>query len=77
MLSLTDDQKSQATAIFTAAHEANQSIRTNMQTARESLAEAVKKNATTGIDEAAATIGTLTGSQLPPRARPTRRSTRS
>lgn len=59
-LNLTDDQKTKATAIFTAAITNEQSIRTTMRTAHESLAAAVKKNDTATIDQVAAVIGTAT-----------------
>jgi Spy/CpxP family protein refolding chaperone len=60
-LNLTDAQKSQATTIFTNAATAAQSIHTNMQTARQTLRDAVKKNDSAAIDQAAQTIGNLTG----------------
>ena len=60
-LSLTDDQKAKATTIFTNAFTASQTIRSNLQTARESLFSAVKKNDTAAIDQLAATMGSLTG----------------
>ena len=58
-LSLTDAQKAQATTIFTDAFNAGQTAHTNLQTARQSLAAAVKKNDTAAIDQIAAAIGTL------------------
>ncbi|MBV6430979.1 MAG: hypothetical protein IANPNBLG_01101 [Bryobacteraceae bacterium] len=60
-LNLTDAQKSQATTIFTNAATAAQSVHTNMQTARQSLRDAVKKNDAAAIDQASQTIGNLTG----------------
>ncbi len=60
-LNLTEAQKTQATAIFTDAHTASETLRTNMQTARQSLLAAVKKNDTAAIDQLAVTIGALTG----------------
>ena len=59
-LNLTDDQKARATTICTDAHTAVQGIQTSMQTAREALAAAVKKNDVAAIDQAAAAIGTAT-----------------
>jgi len=61
VLSLTDAQKTTATNIFTTAATSAETIRTNMQTARQSLSEAIKKNDTATIDQASATVGTLTG----------------
>lgn len=51
-LTLTDAQKAGATSIYTNAYTAGQTIQTNLQTSRQSLAAAVKKNDT-------ATIATL------------------
>jgi Spy/CpxP family protein refolding chaperone len=61
MLDLTDAQKATATTIFAAAYTASQSIRSNSQTARESLSDAVKKNQTAMIDNLAFQIGTYEG----------------
>jgi Spy/CpxP family protein refolding chaperone len=60
-LSLTEDQKARATTIFTQAYTASATVRTSMETARQSLEDAVKKNATSAIESAAATLGTLNG----------------
>jgi Spy/CpxP family protein refolding chaperone len=60
-LTLTDAQKAGATSIYTNACTAGQTIQTNLQTSRQSLASAVKKNDTATIATLAATIGTLTG----------------
>jgi Spy/CpxP family protein refolding chaperone len=60
-LSLTDAQKTKATSIFTDASTANQSVRTSMQSNRQSLLDAVKKNDTAAIDQLSVTAGTLTG----------------
>jgi Spy/CpxP family protein refolding chaperone len=43
-LSLTDTQKARATAIFTDAFTAGQSIQADLHTNRQSLEDAVKKN---------------------------------
>jgi Spy/CpxP family protein refolding chaperone len=60
-LNLTDAQKAQATTIFTDAHNAGQSIRTSMQSNRQALSDAVKKNDTAAIDQLSATAGALSG----------------
>ena len=61
LLSLTDDQKAQATTIFTNAYTAAQSASSSVQTARQSLSDAVKKNDTATIDQVSATIGSAEG----------------
>jgi hypothetical protein len=61
LLDLTDAQKASATAIFTNAQAADQSIQTSLQEARQSLPDAIKKNNFAQIDTLAVTIGTLTG----------------
>jgi len=60
-LSLTDAQTAQATTIFTNAQSASQSILSSLQTARQSLSDAVKANNTATIDQVSVTIGTLEG----------------
>jgi len=60
-LSLTDAQKASALTIFTNAITAAQAAQTNVQTARTALTAAVKANNTAGIDQASATLGTLSG----------------
>lgn len=60
-LGLTDDQKAKATTIFTDAMTAEQTVQTSMHTARTALSDAVKANNSNAIDQAATTIGTLTG----------------
>ena len=60
VLSLTPNQQTQASAIFTNAAAASMVVRNNLQTARQGLADAVKNNDTATIDQAAATIGNLT-----------------
>lgn len=61
LLSLTDDQKSKALTIFTDAYNAGETARAGLQTARESLADAVKTNNTAAIDQLSGTVGTFTG----------------
>ena len=60
-LNLTEDQKANATKIFTDALAASENARTNSRTTRESLAQAVKSNDTAAIDRLSATLGTLNG----------------
>lgn len=60
LLTLTDAQQTQAKAIFTSAATAQEPLQTRMATARQSLAEAVKKNDIGAINSLAATIGDLT-----------------
>jgi Spy/CpxP family protein refolding chaperone len=60
-LGLTDAQKAQATTIFTNAATAETTVQTSMRTARTALSDAVKANNSNAIDQAATTIGTLTG----------------
>lgn len=60
-LTLTDAQKSATSKIYTDAQTASESLRTRMETARTALKDAVKKNATTTIDQMALEIGSLTG----------------
>ncbi len=61
MLNLTDAQKTQATTIFTNSYNAAQGIQPSLQTNRESLSTAIKKNDTASIDSLSMTTGTLTG----------------
>jgi Spy/CpxP family protein refolding chaperone len=61
MLNLTDTQKTKAIAIFTDAHTSSQSVRSNLRTNHDALADAVKKNDTAAIDTLALTAGTLVG----------------
>jgi Spy/CpxP family protein refolding chaperone len=60
-LSLSDDQKAKAIAIFTNAFTASQSLQQSLQTNRQSLAAAVKNNDTAAIDTLAAAAGNLSG----------------
>lgn len=64
LLTLTDAQVAQATTIYTNAAATVTPLQTSLQTARESLATAIKSNSTTTIDQLAAQIGTLTGQIL-------------
>lgn len=59
-LSLTADQQTQATTIFTAAATANATTYTSLSSVRQQLNDAVKANNTAAINQAANTIGTLT-----------------
>ncbi len=59
-LNLTDSQKAQALTIFTNAATSAQSVHTNMQAAQTALSDAVKKNDSAAIDQAATNIGSLT-----------------
>jgi Spy/CpxP family protein refolding chaperone len=61
LLSLTSAQQQQATTIFTNSASADTSVHTSMSAARQALKTAVESNDAGGIEQAAATIGTLTG----------------
>ena len=50
-LNLTDAQKTSAIGIFTTAYTNAQSIQTNLQTNRDALSAAIKKNDTASIDQ--------------------------
>lgn len=60
-LNLTDAQKASATTIFTDAYTASQSPQSSLKSARQALSDAIKSNNTGAIDQASATIGTLSG----------------
>ena len=60
LLTLTTAQQQQATNIFTNSATADATVRTNLQAAHQALSDAIKKNDTAGIDQAANTIGSLT-----------------
>jgi Spy/CpxP family protein refolding chaperone len=60
LLSLTSNQQTEATTILTNAAASAAVVRTSLQTARQSLADAVTKNDTAAIDQASTTIGNLT-----------------
>ena len=61
VLNLTSSQQQQATTIFTNAANSESPIRSGLKTARQSLKTAETSNDTAGIEQAAATIGNLTG----------------
>jgi Spy/CpxP family protein refolding chaperone len=60
-LGLSDAQKTSATAIFTDAAAASQTIQSSLSTNRQALSAAVKKNDTAAIDQLSATEGALSG----------------
>jgi Spy/CpxP family protein refolding chaperone len=60
-LTLTDVQKTNATAIFTDAYTASQGPQASLEGTRQTLSDAVKKNETASIDQLSATLGALTG----------------
>ena len=59
-LTLSTAQQQQAATIFTNSASADATVRANLQTAHQSLNDAVKSNNSAAIDQAAATIGSLT-----------------
>jgi Spy/CpxP family protein refolding chaperone len=61
LLTLTDAQVTQATTIFTNAAATTAPLQANLTTARTSLADAVKTNATQTINQLSTQVGTLTG----------------
>lgn len=61
LLSLTDDQKTQATTIYTNAYTAGQNLSSTLQTAHQSLSDAVKTNNTGTIDQVSANLGAVEG----------------
>ena len=63
-LNLTETQQTKATALLTEAQTAGETIQTNLESARQSIAAAVKKNDTAEIDRLAAQAGTLSGQLL-------------
>src|SRR5260221_2492568 len=69
LLTLTTDQQTQATAIFTKEQAAESSVITSMQAARKALQAAVEKNDATGITTSATQIGALTTQQVEDQAR--------
>lgn len=60
LLSLTPEQQTQATTIFTNAASSASSLHTQMKTARQNLEAAIQKNDTASISQISATIGSLT-----------------
>lgn len=63
MLSLTSAQQAQALTIFTNAATAGASLHDSMKTAHDALSAAITANNAGGIDQAAATIGNLSGQE--------------
>lgn len=68
-LGLTTAQQGQATALFTNADTANQSVTTSLREARASLAAAIKTNDTGAITTLSNQIGTLTAQSMANTAR--------
>ena len=64
LLTLNTAQQSQATTIFTNSLTAIAGLQTTLNTDRQSLEAAVKSNATSTIDQVAASIGLLEGQAL-------------
>jgi Spy/CpxP family protein refolding chaperone len=60
LLDLTSAQQQQATTIFTASANTEAGLRSNMQTARQSLTAAIRNNDVGTIDQLSNTIGALT-----------------
>ena len=69
LLTLTTDQQTQATAIFTKEQSAESSVLTSMQAARKSLQTAVQTNDAAGITASATQIGALTTELVADQAR--------
>ncbi len=63
-LSLTDDQKTRATAIYDASRKTSTAMHATMRQAHEALKAAVQKNDTVAIDQASLQIGTLMAKQM-------------
>lgn len=63
-LKLTKAQQKQITGIYTDAMTANQSVMGNMRTANEALVTAIKSNDSSGMTQAANTLGTLTAQTI-------------
>jgi Spy/CpxP family protein refolding chaperone len=61
LLSLTNNQQTEATTILTNAAASAAAVRTSLRTARQTLADAVTRNDTATIDQASTAIGNLTG----------------
>jgi Spy/CpxP family protein refolding chaperone len=64
VLSLTPAQQQQATTIFTNAATTASGIRSQMKTARQSLATAVQNDDTAAISQLSSTIGNLVSQQV-------------
>jgi Spy/CpxP family protein refolding chaperone len=60
-LSLTDDQKAKAITNFTNAFTASQTVQQSLQSNRQSLADAVKRNDTAAIESLSTAAGSLSG----------------
>src|SRR5271154_503809 len=60
LLLLTQTQQTQAAAIFSGASASHATVKANIKTAREALAQAVENNDGAGIERAAGAIGRLT-----------------
>jgi len=60
-LSLTADQKTKATAIFTEAATASQELRESTRSTRESLNNAIEQNNAVAIDQFSADLGRISG----------------
>jgi Spy/CpxP family protein refolding chaperone len=60
LLSLTNNQQTEATTILTNAAASAAVVRTSLRTARQSLADGVTRNDSATIDQASTTIGNLT-----------------
>jgi Spy/CpxP family protein refolding chaperone len=69
LLSLTTDQATQATTIFTTAATTVSPLQSTLNTDRQSLRTAIKNNDTATIDQLSATIGTLSGQVLDAQSR--------
>jgi Spy/CpxP family protein refolding chaperone len=69
LLTLTTDQQTQATAIFTKEQAGESSLITSMQAARKSLQSAIQTNDAAGIATLATQIGALTTEQVADQAR--------
>jgi Spy/CpxP family protein refolding chaperone len=63
VLSLTSAQQAQALSIFTNAATAGSTLHDSMKAAHDALSAAITANNTGGIDQAAATIGSLSAQE--------------
>ncbi len=68
LLSLTSEQQTQATTLFTEEATSGKTLRASERTAHETLETAIKSGDTAAIQEAATTLGQLTGQQIALRA---------
>jgi len=69
LLTLNTAQQQQATAIFTSAATNESALQSQFWTTRQSLNTAVKNNDTTGIDQLASTLGSLSAQRTSIQAR--------